>query len=68
MPGVRVEAGKKWVRRAGGGQAGPHSQSPLAEELAGCPRAPVPLDVEGGGHPIGCAGEGLATMARVDAR
>lgn len=45
----------------------PHSQAALAEGPAGCPWPPVPLDAERMGHPIGRAGEGLATMAGIDA-
>ena len=45
----------------------PHSQAALADGPAGRPRPPVPLDPERRGHPVGRAGEGLATMAGVDA-
>ena len=45
----------------------PHSQAALAEGPAGRPWPPVPLDAKRRGHPVGRAGEGLATMAGVDA-
>lgn len=45
----------------------PHLQAALGEGLAGRPRPPVPLDAERRGHSIGSTGEGLATMAGVDA-
>lgn len=46
---------------------GTYLQAALGKRLAGCPGPPVPLDTEGLGYSIGGAGEGLATVAGVDA-
>lgn len=44
-----------------------HLQAALSKRLARRPGSPVPLDTERWGHPVGCAGEGLAAMVGVGA-